>query len=239
MIRGAASERGFTLIEALVALAIGGFVIATIATITGQWMRSWRFALPTLQRAEMLVAGLDRVVADLSAARFMPASLEGRGLIFSGEATAVTLVRRSLAVERPAGLEIVRLAPQAGHDEVTLARSRSPLAMGTFPTAPADVAPVALLRPPYAIRFAYADADRRWRTTWHEDARLPRLIRVEVVDRRTGGGVLPAVEVSVHIEAPLLCATVASAGRFCDALMGLGAGAPPAGVPAQTAARLP
>lgn len=212
---------GFTLIEALVALAIGGFVIATLATVTGQWMRNWQVGIPVLQRSQALVTGLDRIVADVAAARFMPAGTTG--FVFTGEPTAITLVRQTLPVETPAGLEIVRLAAVPGGGEVTLARSRSPLPFGSSLGAPSDAAPVTLLRQPDAVRFAYADAGQAWQTSWRVPARLPRLVRIEVIDRRSGRAVLPPVVVRLHADAPLTCATM-QAGKLCDVALGL---APP------------
>lgn len=211
---------GFTLIEALVALAIGGFVIATLATVTGQWMRHWQVGVPVLQRSQALVAGLDRIVADVAAARYLPAGGAGPGYVFTGEPTAITLVRQTLPVETPPGLEIVRLAALSETGDVTLARSRSPLPFGASLKAPTDPAPVALLRQPHAVRFGYADADQAWQTSWRTPARLPRLVRIEVVDRRSGHPVLPAIVVRLHADAPPACAALTS-GTSCDAALGL------------------
>ncbi len=215
---GPAAADGFTLIEALVALAIGGFVIATLATVTGQWMRNWQVGVPVLQRSQALLTVLDRIVADVAAARFMPAGTTG--FVFTGESTAITLVRQTLPVETPGGLEIVRFAALPGGGDVTLARSRSPLPFGSSLGAPSDASPVTLLRQPHAVRFAYADADQTWQTSWRIAARLPRLVRIEVVDRRSGRAVLPPVVVRLHADAPLTCAAMAS-GDLCDTALGL------------------
>lgn len=215
--RGLVAADGFTLIEALVALAIGGFVIATLATVTGQWMRNWQVGLPILQRSQSLVTGLDRIVADVASARFMPAG--ATGFVFTGEPTAITLVRQTLPVENPGGLEVVRLAALPGGGDVTLARSRSPLPFGSSLATPTDSAPVTLLRQPQAVRFAYADADQAWQTSWRTPARLPRFVRIEVVDRRSGRAMLPPMVVRLHADAPLTCAAMQS-GNLCDAALG-------------------
>lgn len=220
-----ADDRGFTMIEALVALAIGGFVIATVATVTGQWLRSWRAGLPLLARAETLTTALDRIAGDLAAARFAPAGSDGQGIIFKGEPGAVTFVRRALPVEPP-GLEIVRLGPERDTGEVTLARSRATIPFGSFPTRPIDAVPVTLLRTPYAVRFAYADRDRRWQASWANDKRIPRFVRVEVIDRGTGKGVLAPMVVRVRSEAPVRCASADASGDLCDRLLGLDTGPP-------------
>jgi general secretion pathway protein J len=152
-------------------------------------------------------------------------------MIFSGEENAVTLVRRSLPVEMPPGLEVIRLAPQSGHADVTLARSRAPLPFGSFLAEPIDPSPVVLLRPPYSIRFAYADTDRQWRTTWHDQGHIPLLIRIAIVDRGTGRDLLPPVVVRIRVDAPPLCATIATTARSCDIAMGRDPGPAPAGLP--------
>lgn len=215
-----AATDAFTLIEALVALAIGGFVVATLATVTGQWMRNWQVGVPVLQRSQVLVAGLDRIVADVAAARFVSVGQAGPGYIFTGEPTAITLVRQTLPVENPPGLEIVRLAALSGAGEVTLARSRSPLPFGSSLSAPTDPAPVTLLRQPFTVRFSYADADQAWQTSWRLPARLPRFVRIAVVDRRSGRAVLPPVVVRLHLDAPTACAAMTS-GASCDGALGL------------------
>lgn len=217
---GLLAADGFTLIEALVALAIGGFVIATLATVTGQWMRNWQVGIPVLQRSQALVTGLDRIVADVAAARFVPAGQTGSGYVFTGEQGAVTLVRQTLPVESPPGLEVVRLGAPSGAGDVTLARSRSPLPFGSSITSPTDAAPVALLRQPHAVRFSYAGEDQAWETSWRTPVRLPRLVRIEIVDRRSGRAVLPPIVVRLHVDAPPACAALA-AGASCDTALGL------------------
>lgn len=222
---GLAATDGFTLIEALVALAIGGFVIATLATVTGQWMRNWQIGIPVLQRSQALATGLDRIVADVAAARFMPAGTTG--FVFTGGPNAITLVRQTLPVEAPAGLEVVRLAASPGGGDVTLARSRTALPFGSSLGTPTDAAPVALLRQPQTIRFAYADADQVWQPNWRIAARLPRFVRVEVIDRRSSRALLPPVVVRLHADAPLTCAAL-SAGNLCDTALGFAPRSDPA-----------
>ncbi len=221
----AGADRGFTLIEALVALAIGGLVIATLATVTGQWLRGWGRGLGTLQRAGTLVSSLDRVGADLAAARYVPAGPTGRDILFAGSDAAVTFVRRTLPVEVPAGLEMVRLGPQPGSTDVTVERTRAPYrqAQGQGPIN--DPAPVVLLRAPYRLAFAYAGDDGRWTDAWRGLASLPRRVRVTLVDRSTGRDALAPIVVALRVGAPATCAAAGSA-RACAAARTLD---PPAG----------
>src|SRR5207237_2998473 len=59
---------GFTLLEALVAVALMGVLLATLATVTAQWMPRWKAGFDRVERADLLGLGLDRIVADLAAA---------------------------------------------------------------------------------------------------------------------------------------------------------------------------
>ncbi|MEN3289563.1 MAG: ral secretion pathway protein, partial [Bradyrhizobium sp.] len=45
-------EQGFSLIEALVALALTGLVLSALATITAQWLPNWNRGIDRIQRSE-------------------------------------------------------------------------------------------------------------------------------------------------------------------------------------------
>ena len=64
---------GFTLMEALLATALMGVILAAIATVTAQWLPNWNRGFERVQRAELLAVGLERIVADLAAAEFITA----------------------------------------------------------------------------------------------------------------------------------------------------------------------
>src|SRR5262249_51867755 len=59
---------GFTLIEALVATALMGMVLAALATITAHWLPNWNRGIGRVQRTELVSISLNRLVADLEAA---------------------------------------------------------------------------------------------------------------------------------------------------------------------------
>ena len=223
--RGGADEAGFTLIEAIVALAIGGFVIAALASIVGQWLGSWDRGSGTLQRAELTSAGLDRIVADLASAELVPANDLGTIALFEGSERSVLFARRPVAIGGVRGLQLVRLA-QAGDANAMLLRSQAPLAFPPAIAAPIDREPVALLRAPYRAIFAYAGDDGVWKSTWTKATRLPRTVRVSVVDG-PGRTAVFSTTVSVHVNAAPACAAARNMAE-CVALMdGTPSTAPP------------
>jgi general secretion pathway protein J len=67
-------ERGFTLIETLVALALMGLVLSALANITSQWLPNWSRGLNRIQRSELIGIALQRIADDLAAAQSVPVS---------------------------------------------------------------------------------------------------------------------------------------------------------------------
>ena len=68
------AEDGFTLFEALVALALMGLIMGALASVTSQWLPSWNRGIVRAQRSEEVAIALDRLAADLSAADYVTRS---------------------------------------------------------------------------------------------------------------------------------------------------------------------
>ena len=64
---------GFSLLEALVALALTGMILSSLAMITAQWLPNWNRGFARVQGSETLALGLDRLISDMAAAEFVPA----------------------------------------------------------------------------------------------------------------------------------------------------------------------
>jgi general secretion pathway protein J len=180
-----------------------------LAVVTGQWLPNWSRGFARVQGAELLALGLERVVADLAAAELVSANRETERPLFDGAEASVTFVRSALGPNARPGLEIVRLAETAERRGSSLVRTRAPFAPLSSPLRLGDEPqfgdPVALVRPPYAVTFAYAGVDRVWRGAWRDAAELPRAVRIMVRDARTGRALAASTATLIHVELPADC----------------------------------
>jgi general secretion pathway protein J len=208
--RRRAGERGFTLIEMLFATALMVAILASLATVTAQWLPGWNYGVARVQRAELLAVGLERVVADLAAAAPVPPNGQTRQPLFEGSELAVTLVRSPVGPNTRPGLEIVRIAETRDDRGLVLVRSRArfvPLAAGaTVPFAD----PVALIRAPYRVAFAYAGPDRVWRPAWREAVQLPSAVKITLRDAGSGQTLAVSTATLIHVDTPAACAAAQS-----------------------------
>ena len=179
-------QAGFSLLEALAAVAVTAAVLSGLATIAGQWMPNWRHGFLALQTADLVGLALDRIVEDVASAEYARMDAGQGAPLFRGEAGAVTFVRQAIGPSAGPNLEIVRIAETdtaAGVEVERAHASFAPGALGALRDA------VTLLRPPLRLVFAYAGPDGQWRPQWAGDAKLPRAVRLTV---RTGSGAVVA-----------------------------------------------
>jgi general secretion pathway protein J len=200
---------GFTLIEALLATALMGAILAALATITAQWLPNWNRGFARVQRAEHLSLGLERLVADLAAAEFVAAGRDLPNPVFDGSELSVTFVRSALGPNTRPGLEIVRIAETGSEHGPLLVRTRTPfvpVAAGLDDRAmPNFMNPVVLVKSPVRITFSYAGADRVWQRSWRNASRLPRSVRVTVRDDTTGRTLAASTATPVRAQLPVEC----------------------------------
>lgn len=200
-------EAGFSLIEVLVAMILMVLILSALTTVTAQWLPNWKRGYERVRRLETMSLGLERLVADLSAAQFVYASRTAKKPLFDGDELAVTFVRSAIGPNTPPGLEIVRIAETNDHGESAVVRTRA-----RFVPAPPDGTilpsfsdPVVLVQAPYRISFSYAGTDRVWRSRWQDADRLPNAIRISVRDVASDQ-ILPISTVAVvHVDAPAEC----------------------------------
>src|SRR5215469_7920350 len=200
------AELGFTLIEALVALALTGLVLSALATLTAQWLPNWNRGLDRIQQSELVGISMQRIAADLSAAEFVPASRATKKPLFEGTALSVTFVRTAIGPNAGVGLDVVRIGETTDAGRLVTVRSRAsftPLPAGVSASEQIRVAdPVVLLRPPLRMSFAYAGPDRVFRDSWHDMDKLPAAIMLTVREAASERVLSVSTVTPVHVNAP-------------------------------------
>lgn len=199
---------GFTLVEALLATALMGAILAAIATVTAQWLPNWNRGFARVQGSETLAVGLERIVADLAAAEFIPAGAGISQPVFDGTELSVTFLRTAIGPNTRPGLELVRIMEAGGDQGLTTVRTRArflPVGRDGVSVQPAPANPVVLVRAPYRVTFSYAGPDRIWRNVWRGEAELPKAIRVHLRDATTDRTLTVSTATLVHAEMPADC----------------------------------
>jgi general secretion pathway protein J len=203
---------GFTLIEALISTVLMASILSALAVITAQWMPNWNHGFAHVQQSELASRGLERIVADLTAADFIPPTGNASGPLFYGEALSVTFVRSAVGPNTRPGLEFVQIGETADARGLAVVRTRTPY----VPIPAAGLAqlrfvdPVVLLRAPYRLSFAYAGTDRVWQQNWRGAQKLPTAIRVTLRDAATSQLLAMSTAMIVHVDAPASCASASN-----------------------------
>ena len=203
-----ARSAGFTLVEALLATALMGAILAAIGTVTAQWLPNWNRGFTRVQASETLAVGLERIVADLAAAEFITANANIRQPVFDGTELSVTFLRTALGPNTRPGLELVRIMEIGGDKGLMTVRTRARfMPMGrdgiNVQLPPGD--PVVLVRAPYRVTFSYAGVDRVWRPVWRGEGQLPAAIRIQLRDATTDRTLTVSTATLVHADMPAEC----------------------------------
>jgi general secretion pathway protein J len=204
--RARQAEAGFTMFDALVAIALMGLILGALATVTAQWLPNWARGLVQVQRNEQVATALDRLAADLSAAEYVSPNRSENTPLFRGAEMAVIFVRSAVGPNSPSGLEIVQIAETIDSLGPALVRTRAPFVL--LPTGDPLVEtirfadPVVLLRAPPRIAFAYAGPDGKWTGNWRNSGELPTSVRFDVRDAERGLVMSTATRVHAEMRAP-------------------------------------
>jgi general secretion pathway protein J len=204
------ANAGFTLLEALVAMALMGMILMALATITGQWLPNWKHGFVRLQSDEQIAIAIDRLASDLSAAEFVSANRDTHLPLFEGGTRSVTFVRTAFGPNSGPGLDLVRIAELDSDEGLILVRMRASFSPLTeySQRQPKFGDPVVLLRPPYRLSLSYAGTDRIWRDNWHLKPRLPEAVRLALY---SGQRPLAATSATlIHAQLPVDCLTAKS-----------------------------
>jgi general secretion pathway protein J len=212
--RRRAGIAGFTLIEALVATALMGVVLTSLASLAGQWLPNWNRGIARAQTSELIGIALDRLVGDIAASQYITASRDTKAPLFDGTPSGIIFVRSALGPNARPGLEIVRIAEFRDGNGTALVRSMAPftpLAMnGNTPILPPFADPIALLRSPYRVSFAYAGPDGVWKNAWQNALELPVVVRVTVREGDSDRPLSISTAAMIHVDLSASC--VPSAG---------------------------
>jgi len=185
------ADAGFTLFEALVAIALMGLIVGGLATVTAQWLPNWNRGQFRTQRNERVAIALDRLVDDLSAAQYVSPNRAKPAPLFRGDEFS----------------EIVQIAETVDSRGRALVRTRAPfapLATGDPLVDPIPFAdPVVLIRAPLRIAFAYAGPDGKWENAWRDSEQLPTAVRFDVREGDAGPVVSTAARVHIGAKAPV------------------------------------
>lgn len=200
------ADAGFTMFEALVAIALMGLILGALATVTAQWMPNWTRGLVQTQRNEQMAIALDRLAADLSAAEYVSPTRSQNVPLFRGAEVGVIFVRSAVGPNSRGGLEVVQIAETTDGGGWALVRTRAPFAMLPAGEPLVDqipfADPVVLLRAPFRIAFAYAGPGGEWTGNWRNSGELPTAVRFSVRDTQRGIEVSTATRVHAEIKAP-------------------------------------
>jgi general secretion pathway protein J len=201
---------GFTLLEALIAMALFGALLSSFALLIGQWVPQWRHGLGRLQRDEQVGVAVDRLIGDLQGA--VPiAGLRGDRLIFVGQANSVIFARRNLQPNSGFGIELVRVDEVATENGLEIVRKRAQMPGGR----PVDLDsiefsdPVALLTGSLHVRFAYAGDDNTFQDAWSGGSALPKRIEVAFYDERDPSNRI-STAAALRVTKPFSCAASAA-----------------------------
>ena len=200
------ADAGFTMLEALAAIALMGLIVGALASVTAQWMPNWNRSHLRTQRNEQLAIALDRLVADLSAAEYVSANRTTNVPLFRGDEFSLIFIRSAVGPNSRPGLEIVQIAETVDRNGPALVRTRAPfvpLATGDLAVDPIPFAdPVVLLRAPLRIAFSYAGPDGAWGDAWRNSGQLPAAVRFEIRDGDRGPLVSTATRIHAEIKIP-------------------------------------
>ena len=105
-----ALRAGFSLVEAMAAVALTASIVMGLSSMTGQWLPNWRRGFVALQHADLLGLGLERLVEDISAAEYVTPWGGAPTPLFEGDASEVIFVRSAVGPNSYPHLEVIRLA---------------------------------------------------------------------------------------------------------------------------------
>lgn len=170
-------RRGFSLLEAMLALLLATILFGGIALYTGSWAGQWHRIALLGARQDVAAIVLDRMVEEIEAAQpalvFEGSAVRGS---FEGRAGSVSFVRPALGFEPRVGLDRVTYLTGAVDNEPAIVRMRR----DHGPSAGNAGEDLPLMRGDARLAFSYAGPDGTLLADWSGMRRLPSLVRIEI-----------------------------------------------------------
>jgi general secretion pathway protein J len=213
-------QRGFTLFEALLSVALTGVIMFALSEVTSIWLPNWRYGLQRVQQTRLMSVGLERLVADIEAAEFISSANEPAPPLFEGDKSSLLFVRSAIGPNARHGLEIIRIAEKLENRGYSLVRTRAIFAPSAIENAAATAIqfsdPVTLVQTPYRVTFSYAGPDRIWKDSWRGGPRLPSSVQIVVRDSRTNKIAFGPTTALIHVNISSNCIGDTSLGACVD-----------------------
>ncbi len=206
----ARGESGFTLIELLVSLTILTMILGLLSAALRTLSQNWNANANGLERIEMVSRAFDIFERDVSGIRRLSRTVnESRRFIFTGTESRLSFVTEEPPYPTSPGPYFVDYSIMRNGSQTEMIRARAPYLskMFDFPGAtPANQVP--LLQGPFKYQFSYAQKGAhsgQWLASWRKPNRLPDLIRLEIIDARTGADIAQPFVVALRTDAELDC----------------------------------
>jgi prepilin-type N-terminal cleavage/methylation domain-containing protein len=218
---------GFTLVEVIAAFAIASVIIVATAALLNGLALPFDRGTNRVAGGERLAIAAERLATDIASAGFiLQKTSAGVTTAFAGAPTRLVFIAFDGADAGPrldgqqsAVEEVVSLTIEAAGDATRLVRRRAAWPGARMPFADAALGDeVVLLEGAFEGAFAFGratpDGAISWGDTWAGEQTLPRLVRLALRDRATGGDLLGGAEFVVRADAPPACA-LSEAGADC------------------------
>lgn len=203
---------GFTLLEALAALAIAAVIIVATAGLVSSVARHFDRGTRSVTGAEHLMLAVDRLARDFGAARFVQRTGEDgtAKAAFLAEPAKIVFVSGGGIGAGPQGEEVVTLTIEDTDAGQRLVRRRAAWLgprMRLEDATPQD--PVVLVEGRLDIAFAFArktpEGPLAWGNAWTGESSLPRAVRLILRDHASGADVLAEANFLVRADAAAVC----------------------------------
>ena len=196
------ARAGFGLVEAIVALAIAGLVLAATTEIAGRTLRSWNRGLSTVAAVERSDIALGRLAADLTGLLPVPlANADTPEILFAGDEHGMAFTALTPLDRSNDGIAVIEIGVEAGRDGAVLTRRlRRGRDLGLR-----DGDRVVLLTGRLDLSFAYRDQKGRRVARWSSPGEVPRGVVVTLVGGREGGGMPVEIVLPIPVAISVSC----------------------------------